>query len=142
MPELPKLSQFTNMLRMPEQQFESTVESTTGTSVPKGPQSVILSVQKDVEAGEAPTPPTPEAAGLPKLELPTLPFGEGASPFGESSPEEETEFSSEEEAGSSPEEIGTPKEAGLPVSGGTTEAETQEALESWKEKEGTKIKFA
>jgi len=76
MPELPKLSQFTNMLATPEQMFESTVKNTTGQEIPKGPQSRLADIQESVEAGEGGLPtPGPEGplGGLPKMEMPSLP---------------------------------------------------------------------
>lgn len=104
---MPKLSQFTAMLKQPETQFEKTVENTVGISPPEGPNSMLLDVQKDVEAGKTPTAPTemglptfPELGGLP-AGLPTFPdiggSPEGTEFGGDASLDEEAAKSSETE---------------------------------------------
>jgi hypothetical protein len=57
------------MLAQPEIAFETTVKQAMGIDIPPGPQSVLLMLQRDFEAGRAPdiagvarqfTPPRPE----------------------------------------------------------------------------------
>lgn len=66
---LPRLSTITQMLSQPEIAFETTVKQAMGIDIPPGPQSVLLMLQRDFEAGRAPdiagvarqfTPPRPE----------------------------------------------------------------------------------
>jgi hypothetical protein len=54
MPELPKLSAFTQLLAMPESYFEGAVRDALKVEIPPGPQSTLLKVQQSVEAGRAP----------------------------------------------------------------------------------------
>jgi hypothetical protein len=66
---LPRLSAITQILAQPEIAFETTVKQTLGIDIPPGPQSILLRLQRDFEAGRAPdiagiarefTPPRPE----------------------------------------------------------------------------------
>jgi hypothetical protein len=67
---LPRLSAITQILAQPEIAFEATVKQTLGIDIPPGPQSVLLRLQRDFEAGRSPdipglasqfAPPRPEA---------------------------------------------------------------------------------
>ena len=80
MPELPKISDVTAMLRTPETQFESMVKTATKVELPPGPSSLVLNFQKSIEAGKA-----PELPEVPKVlaKLPTLPPLPGAGAGGE-----------------------------------------------------------
>ena len=79
--ETPKLSDFTRVLVTPETEFEKMVKDATGVELPQGPQSMVLKLQEDFEAGEEPEVPealrkgpTAILAQLPKLlPLPPLP---------------------------------------------------------------------
>jgi len=66
---LPRLSTITQILAQPEIAFETTVKQALGIDVPPGPQSILLRLQRDFEAGRSPdiagiarefTPPRPE----------------------------------------------------------------------------------
>jgi hypothetical protein len=66
---LPRLSTITQVLAQPEIAFEATVKQAMGIDIPPGPQSVLLRLQRDFEAGRSPdiagvarqfTPPRPE----------------------------------------------------------------------------------
>jgi len=83
--ELPKISTFTQILAMPEIQFENMAKS-AGVELPPGPQSTLLKLQSSIEAGQT---PSPEAllSKVPKVEevlsklpkLPPLPGTESVS---------------------------------------------------------------
>jgi hypothetical protein len=66
---LPTLSAITQVLAQPEIAFEATVKQAMGVDIPPGPQSILLRLQRDFEAGRSPdiagvarqfTPPRPE----------------------------------------------------------------------------------
>jgi hypothetical protein len=66
---LPRLSTITQILAQPEIAFETTVKQALGIDIPPGPQSILLRLQRDFEAGRSPdiagiarefTPPRPE----------------------------------------------------------------------------------
>jgi len=61
--ELPRISQFTSLLASLETQFESMVRGATEAEVPPGPQSMLLKIQRILEAGEE----------RPKISIPSLP---------------------------------------------------------------------
>jgi len=74
--ELPKISTFTQILAMPEIQFESMAKS-AGVELPPGPQSTLLKLQSSIEAGQVPSLEAviPKAPKLTEIlgKLPTLP---------------------------------------------------------------------
>jgi len=55
MQQLPKLSQFTALLRQPEAQVEG-IAKQQGVTLPLGPVGVLLEIQTAIEAGRAPSP--------------------------------------------------------------------------------------
>jgi len=86
--ELPKLSDITARLKVPEDRFEAMVKKATGFTVPPGPQSLLHNVQEAFEKGKVPELPAVEEFKPPKIEtllgkLPELPKLEEVLPGSE-----------------------------------------------------------